>query len=251
MFSVGGKCAMRRVFKATTRMTRQARTTARRGTGKGQAKVDGNKNLENVVDNLPRPRQSRSLQTQEGFIEAGWAIVREQSWESISVTDIAKRAKRSVGVFYQRFGSKEDFLSVLLHRWIESSFADPLFDRDWASADALIDGYLGDTFRRIRDNRFLWRAALQRALDDSGSWEPFRELAAARRERLAQGIGALRGRPLDDAERKRMALALQVFNSMINNALLNNPGPLKVEDPEFLPTMCNLFRTVSQFAAKA
>jgi AcrR family transcriptional regulator len=216
------------------------------GIEKGQAKVDENKTLGTVVDNLPRPRQSRSLQTQEGFIEAGWAIVREQAWESISVTDIAKRAKRSVGVFYQRFGSKEDFLSVLLHRWIESSFADPIFDRDWASADALIDGYLADTFTRIRDNRFLWRAALQRALDDTKSWEPFRELAAARRERLREGIARLRGRELNEGELKRLALALQVFNSMINNALLNNPGPLKVEDPEFLPMMRGLFRTVSQ-----
>jgi len=211
-----------------------------------EAKVSASNTLETIVDNLPRPRQSRSLKTQEGFIEAGWAIVRGQSWESISVTDIAKRAKRSVGVFYQRFGSKEDFLSVLLHRWIESSFATTLFDRPWESADALIDGYLTDTFTRIRDNRFLWRAALQRALDDARSWEPFRELAASRRQRLAQGIGQLRGRELSDDERKRMALALQVFNSMINNALLNNPGPLKVEDPEFLPTMLGLFRTVSR-----
>lgn len=205
-----------------------------------------NNRLETIVDNLPRPRQSRSLKTQEGFIEAGWTILRDQSWESISVTDIAKRAKRSVGVFYQRFGSKEDFLSVLLHRWIEASFATTLFDQAWENADALIDGYLTDTFTRIRDNRFLWRAALQRALDDSGSWEPFRELAASKRERLAQGIAELRGRTLSDDERKRMALAMQVFNSMINNALLNNPGPHKVEDPDFLPMMRGLFRTVSQ-----
>ena len=88
----------------------------RRGAAGVDAKVNANNTLETIVDNLPRPRQSRSLKTQEGFIDAGWAIVRGQSWESISVTDIAKRAKRSVGVFYQRFGSKEDFLSVLLHR---------------------------------------------------------------------------------------------------------------------------------------
>ena len=218
----------------------------RKGATEMDAKVDASNTLETVVGNLPRPRQSRSLKTQEGFIEAGWAIVRGQSWESISVTDIARRAKRSVGVFYQRFGSKEDFLSVLLHRWIESSFATTVFDQPWENADALIDGYLTDTFTRIRDNRFLWRAALQRALDNSHSWEPFRELAASRREWLAEGIAPLRGRELSDDERKRMALALQVFNSMINNALLNNPGPLKVEDPDFLPLMRELFRTISQ-----
>ena len=50
--------------------------------------------------------------------------MRGQPWESISITDIARQANRSVGAFYQRlFGSKEHFLSVLLHRWLENSYA--------------------------------------------------------------------------------------------------------------------------------
>ena len=46
-------------------------------------------------------------------------------------------------------------------------------------------------------------------------------------------------------EQQKLALGLQVFNSVINNALLNNPGPLKVEDPQFLPVMQTTFRKVS------
>lgn len=198
-----------------------------------------------VIDELPKPRQSRSLKTQESFIDAGRAIMREQPWETIAVTDIAKRAKRSVGAFYQRFGSKEDYLSVLLHRWLETAYADPVFELEWESADALIDAFLTDAFTRIRTNRFLWRAALQRALNDPESWEPFRELATFRRDRLADRLGDLRGRPLSTEENQRVAFALQVFNSVINNALLNNPGPLRIEDPDFLPIMHGLFRIVS------
>lgn len=198
-----------------------------------------------VVRELPRPRQSRSLKTQESFIEAGWRIVRQQPWESVSITDIAKQAKRSVGAFYQRFGSKEDFLSVLLHRWLENSYADPVLQREWNGASELIDRYLVDTFTRIRENRFLWRAALQRAINDPQSWEPFRELAAFRREKLAERLGQLRRNPLSEEEKQRLALGLQVFNSVINNALLNNPGPLRVEDPQFLPVMQATFRMVS------
>jgi len=205
--------------------------------------------LSAVVSELPKPRQTRSLKTQEGFIEAGWEIVRHQSWESISVTDIAKKAKRSVGAFYQRFGSKEDFLSVLLHRWIENGYNEPVIDREWESPSALIDGFLTDTFERIRGNRFLWRAALQRAIDDPDSWEPFRELAAYRRASLAERLGKLRGKAFSEDEIKRLALGLQVFNSVINNALLNNPGPLRVEDPEFLPVMRALCRSVSNIEA--
>lgn len=45
------------------------------------------------------------------------------------------------------------------------------------------------------------------------------------------------GRPLDEAERQRLALAGQVFNSVINNQIINAPGPLRLEDREFLPEL--------------
>ena len=44
-------------------------------------------------------------------------------------------------------------------------------------------------------------------------------------------------------------VGIQVFNSVINNALLNNPGPLKLEDPYFLPVMLRVFRMVTQLEA--
>lgn len=207
--------------------------------------------LGTIVHDLPEPRQSRSRETRDGLIEAGWQIVREQPWETISVTDIAKRAKRSVGAFYQRFGSKEDFLSVLFHRWIETRHDEQFFARPWRSPAELVDGYLDDTFTHIRDQRFLWRVALQRVIGHPESWEAFRALGAWRRDRLAERLGELRGRPLDEAERTRLALGLQVFNSVLNNSLLNNPGPLKVEDPDFLPVMQSVFRAVSEIDATA
>ncbi len=219
-----------------------------RGAGSEKAGMDqrARSALGAVVSELPQPRQTRSLKTQESFVEAGWEIVQRQPWDSISITDIAKRAKRSVGAFYQRFGSKEDFLSVLLHRWIEMGYAGTVLSCEGDRPSDLIDAFLTDAFTRIRTNRFLWRAALQRAMNDPASWEPFRELGAFRRAQLAERLGELRGRPLSEDEKRRLALGLQVFNSVINNALLNDPGPLKVEDPEFLPVMRAMFRTVSQ-----
>lgn len=194
---------------------------------------------------LPEPQQSRSLKTQQSFVEAGWEILRAQSWDSIAITSIAKKAGRSVGVFYQRFGSKDDFLTVLLNRWLEISYAGLNSPPPAQTAQELIHWYLGESFERIRDNRYLWRAALQRALDDPSSWEPFREMGTYRREVLADRLGSLRGKPFDADERRRLDLAVQVFNSVINNALLNDPGPLRVDQPEFLPTLEGIFLTVA------
>jgi AcrR family transcriptional regulator len=202
--------------------------------------------MKTVIDLvLPQPQQSRSLRTQQSFVDAGWDILRKQSWESTSITAIAKQAGRSVGVFYQRFGSKADFLTVLLNRWLEMSYAG--LD-EWPTAettDDLIHWYLADVFERIKANHYLWRAALERAMDDPVSWEPFRVMAAKRRATLAERLGEIRGRSLSDAEKQRLDFAVQVFNSVINNALLNDPGPLRVDQKEFLPTLEKIFHTVA------
>jgi len=195
---------------------------------------------------LPQPQQSRSFKTRQSFVDAGWEILRSQSWESISITAIAKKAGRSVGVFYQRFGSKDDFLIVLLNRWLETGYASLSSWPPAQTAAELIDWYLRDAFERIKGNRYLWRAALQRSWDDREFWEPFRIMAARRREVLIERLGEVRGRPLTEEETLRVGMAIQVFNSVLNNALLSDPGPLRVDQPEFLPTLEAIFMTVAK-----
>lgn len=194
---------------------------------------------------IPEPQQSRSAQTQQSLIEAGKAILREMPWESVSIAMIAKKAGRSVGVFYQRFGSKDDFLTVLISLWLAEGYARIEQASAQSSPLAVIEANLDALYDRISTNRYFWRAALQRAMDDPASWEPFRRLGAATRQKFGDDIGASRGRPLDAEERHRLDLAVQVANSIINNALLNDPGPLRIGQPEFLPTIKQIFLTVA------
>ena len=77
--------------------------------------------------------------------------------------------------------------------------------------------------------------------DDRGNSRLAAGWTAADEKRL----GDLRGRPLDEEEEERLGRAVQVFNSVLNNALLNDPGPLRVDQPEFLPTLEALFMTVA------
>ena len=194
---------------------------------------------------IPQPQQSRSMRTQQALIDAGRAILRDTPWEAVSIAMIAQKAERSVGVFYQRFGSKEDFLTVLINLWLAEGYARVEEEREPSSPLAVIERNLNALYERIRTNRYFWRAALQRAMDDPASWEPFRQLGTAIRQKFADELGVGLGRPLDAAERHRLDLASQVFNSVINNALLNDPGPLRIDQPEFLPTIKQIFLTVA------
>lgn len=194
---------------------------------------------------IPQPQQSRSLQTQQSLIDAGWAILRDTPWESVSIAMIAKQAGRSVGVFYQRFGSKDDFLTVLIKLWLADGYAKLEVTHRDPTPLAVIYRNLDRLYERIRSNQYFWRAALQRAMDDPQSWEPFRQMLAAIRQKFADDLGASRGRALDPSERHRLDLAVQVFNSVLNNALLNDPGPLRIDQTEFLPTLKQIFLTVA------
>src|SRR6185437_11976656 len=67
-----------------------------------------------VAGARPAPRQYRSRVTAERFVAAAFRLLETKTFEALSVADLAREAGRSVGAFYQRFGGKDDFLTVLL-----------------------------------------------------------------------------------------------------------------------------------------
>ena len=186
---------------------------------------------------VPEPRQERSRETAGKFIAAAMELLREKTFGELSVAELAKAAGRSVGVFYQRFGSKDDFLDVLLTAFFESSYA---WRRDFVPVGSMEDVYcafLERGFLDLRSNRNLWHAALERAALDPDFWSKYgryrEEGAVFTRNALEKSLG----RELTDDERRRLALAGQVFNSMINNSIINGPGPLLIENEDFYPEL--------------
>lgn len=192
------------------------------------------------------PRQKRSQETAERFVSAALVLLRTRTFAELSVADIAAEAERSVGVFYQRFGSKDEFLEVLLTAFFNQACRAAEQLQSQSSASATFAASLDRSFDRLMANRNLWHAALQRSSAEPGYWarfEPFRERAA---ELGQAAVERSAGRALTEHERRRLALARQVFNSVINNQIINAPGPLRLEDPEFLP---ELRRITLQIAA--
>lgn len=62
---------------------------------------------------LHEPKQSRSQQTLDRILQSSTALIAEQSYDDVTITDIAARSQISVGGFYSRFRNKEALLSVL------------------------------------------------------------------------------------------------------------------------------------------
>jgi AcrR family transcriptional regulator len=187
---------------------------------------------------LPAPMQERSRATANRFVNAANQLLREKTYAELSVAELARAAGRSVGVFYQRFGSKDDFLAVLLTAFFDRA-------KVWRSS-LPVEGkspvetyraYLRAGFDDLLDHRNLWHAALERSAADPRFWDtygPIREqIGTITRGALEKSLG----RAFEPAERHRVAVAGQVFNSVINNQIINGPGPLMLEDANFFPEL--------------
>ena len=194
----------------------------------------------------PAPSQDRSRLTAGRFIEAAFDLLESRTFEELSVADIAKAADRSVGAFYQRFGSKDDFLAVLLTSYFEGREREFLRLMHEARDEALVERVMSDNFASLMHNRNLWHAALRRSAQAPGFWSQFHSYVQRRPQLMAARLAEIRGEPVSEAEVRRLGMALQVFNSVINNQILNNPGPLSLSSPDFLPTLLGVFRAVYQ-----
>src|SRR3982751_3401491 len=63
------------------------------------------------------PLQDRSRRTLEKIGRAVEDLLATRSFDDISVADIARRARCSIGSFYARFASKDDLLPYLYERY--------------------------------------------------------------------------------------------------------------------------------------
>jgi AcrR family transcriptional regulator len=78
------------------------------------------------------PRQARSQETLDRFLDATRQLLAERPFEEITVADIVRRADRTVGSFYARFDDKYAVLYELVQRVFERindvvrAFCDPV-----------------------------------------------------------------------------------------------------------------------------
>lgn len=66
---------------------------------------------------LHQAQQPRSRKSQERYLDAAARLLEQNSWDSVSIADIAAEAGMSVGGFYARFKSKDALLHVLHERY--------------------------------------------------------------------------------------------------------------------------------------
>ncbi|EHP37641.1 putative regulatory protein, TetR family [Cupriavidus basilensis OR16] len=183
------------------------------------------------------PRQSRSEQNLGNMIKAGRALAEQRGdLDDISLNEVVKAAETSIGAFYARFKDKEAFLQVMLEAALDEADAltqrsvarDPVWQAGPATAivDRIVRVYVG----QFRQNRGLFRGFL-RHYSATGSGDNPMRLANRRIQDL---LVPLLARQLDSPRAAtadfEVRVAIQFLVGTLANLLLNDPGPLHLEE---------------------
>jgi AcrR family transcriptional regulator len=182
-------------------------------------------------------RQKRSRETTAALLRAGAELLRSHSLAELSIEALCRQVGATVGAFYSRFESKDAYFNALIElaaRDGESTLAnlsggDLLRETDLAErCRFLVAGIVG----WIRKHEGVLRAALQHDDTRPDRWTTFKGLARATTARATPLLLPAMGKGREAAKTRSIAIGFQVVLGTLVNAILNDPGPLSIQDQE-------------------
>lgn len=181
--------------------------------------------------------QARSQATFNALIQAGRRVMGAQDFEAVRISEIARTAGASVGAFYGRFANKEVFFSAIQEITVSDieSGMRALLDQppvEQAGDSAFLVAIARFWVGFYRTHRGLYVASFKHSRTRPGAWTPFKRLG---RNLVSLVIKQLVPR-LKQLERPRsereIRIAFQFVNGLLVNAVVNDPGPMSINDAE-------------------
>jgi AcrR family transcriptional regulator len=192
-------------------------------------------------------RQKRSRKTYNALIATGFALLEKREFEAITIAELAQAAGYSVGAFYARFKSKDEFFQALIAHHLEERYEAREEILGKAPVDRLVGVLVGNLVTYYWKRRRFWRAALMRSTYDTGSWDGIlkqaQEFGAALIARIEQDAK----RRLTKTERANVLFAFHLVLSTINNRIVNRPLPTNEGQEALIADLERAFRLVSAY----
>jgi AcrR family transcriptional regulator len=194
-----------------------------------------------------RIRQKRGRRTYERLMETAFELLEDSDLEGITIAGLTRAAGYSVGAFYARFRSKDEFFEAMLAEHVAEriQIRNRLFQT--LADDELVKALMEDLVTSYWRRRRFWRAALIRGAHDPALWKPVRKLGREFADALVSRIRERIRRPLTSVEEANVRFAFQVARGAINNAIINRPGPLDMGQGAFIDNLERAFRLVSGY----
>jgi AcrR family transcriptional regulator len=194
-----------------------------------------------------RIRQKRGQVTFDALIDTAFALLADREFDEISIADLAQKAGYSVGAFYARFRSKDELFDAMVLQHVQNRRKVRQAQFEETNDETLLHDLLDETVHYYWGRRRFWRAALIRSIREPEFWAPMRKLSHEFADALLGRFGARAGRALTKAEQANVRFAVQLAFGLINNTILNRPGPFFLEQGLFIENLVRAFKLVSGY----
>lgn len=190
-------------------------------------------------------RQRRSASTAASLIDAGRRLLHDRSLEDLSVEAVCEKAQTTVGAFYGRFENKEKFFLTLQRvqtMRTERSIKDFVarHPAGASSVDALCLDIVDEAIGNFRSNLGVMRASLQHSKE--GMWEVIKKSGDRYRVILVELLSPYLTSVPTGERSLRILFAYQALAGVLVHAVLNNPGPLGLEDNKIRDELFRLIK---------
>lgn len=192
-------------------------------------------------------KQKRGQKTYDALIATAFRLLEKRDFEEITIAELAQKAGYSVGAFYARFRSKDEFFDALIAHHIEQRVRERQHLFATLPDDTWINDLIKDVVSYYWKRRRFWRAALIRSSREPNFWKPLRSLGHHLADGFVARISRQAGRRLTKSEETNIRFALQLVLGTINNAIINRPGPVLMGQAEFVENLARAFRLVSGY----
>lgn len=190
-------------------------------------------------------KQTRARETRDRLLTAGFKLLRRKHFDELSVADIARAAGCAVGSFYLRFVDKDQYFLAIAEVRREQSRGLLATWYDGVTHESLVARAVERELGFVLEHPNFWRAALRKGATDPTFWQEFRDLGRQSVEKFLECHAQLLGRDLVEAEIEHIRFAFQLVRGTLNNTLMNQPGPFRLEDGVFRQQIERAFKLVA------
>lgn len=192
-------------------------------------------------------KQERGRRTYQALIAAGFKLLEKREFESITIIDVSRVAGYSVGAFYARFKSKDEFFEAMIAHHIQERRAQRIKLLESAPRDSFVPQLIEQLVDSYWRRRQFWRAALMRCARDPTFWAPIHRSAQEFVGLVTERIQKDAERALTEAEGENIRFAIHMVFGMVNNRIVNRPRPSLIGNSTFVANLTRAFSLVSDY----
>lgn len=200
--------------------------------------------------------QHRSRIRRNQLIDTGIRLLCEKGLSDISIIDLCKECNFSVGTFYSRFEDKKSFFGAIqeaavteMLRRLENALGD--VHQNAMAPEEIFRKVVHHTMDIVTSEiRGVLRESLIITRHDPLGWEPIRLCGKRMTEILTDALSLHFLADAPEESKKSISFGMQMLFGTLVQAILNDPGPVKLDDPQMRENLTRMLTVYSKLKAR-